>query len=139
MAVIAARGGHEVMLYARDKDQVAAINETHCNPKCLSSFKLLEAIVATSSIPGALNNAHLVILCLPAQIVPQWLQSNKETIRPDVLLCNTAKGLYLRDKKLMSEAVREALERDQPYAALSGLRFLRWFCLKNLDGIIHFL
>lgn len=45
----------------------------------------------------------------------------QELISPNVLLCNTAKGLYLKDRKLQSEACRDALGRDQPYAILSGI------------------
>jgi glycerol-3-phosphate dehydrogenase len=46
-------------------------------------------------------------------------------IDPQVLILNTAKGLYLKEKKLLSEAVFEALGRQQPYALLSGPSFAK--------------
>jgi hypothetical protein len=46
-------------------------------------------------------------------------------IDPQVLILNTAKGLYLKEKKLLSEAVTDALGRQQPYALLSGPSFAK--------------
>jgi len=69
-------------------------------------------------------NANIIILALPAQSVPSWLTNNKDLIDPKTLICNTAKGLYLQEKQLLSEAVKEALGRDQPYCILSGTFFL---------------
>jgi glycerol-3-phosphate dehydrogenase (NAD(P)+) len=120
MAVIAARGGHEVRLYARNASQTETLNSTRHNPRALSDFELPANVEGTCSVPAALDGADLVMLCLPAQVIPQWLAEHRDILSPTVLLCNTAKGLYLRDKKLLSEAIKDALGRDQPYAILSG-------------------
>jgi glycerol-3-phosphate dehydrogenase len=53
------------------------------------------------------------------------LIEHKDLIDPQVLILNTAKGLYLKEKKLLSEAVIEALGRQQPYALLSGPSFAK--------------
>jgi glycerol-3-phosphate dehydrogenase (NAD+) len=55
--------------------------------------------------------------------VPQWLGNLKEKLSPDLLICNTAKGLYLAENCLLSEAINRALGREQPYAILSGPSF----------------
>ncbi len=47
MAQIAARSGHTVSLYSRDRAQVDAINTTHRNPRYFSDFILPESISAT--------------------------------------------------------------------------------------------
>jgi glycerol-3-phosphate dehydrogenase len=51
------------------------------------------------------------------------LVEHKDLIPPDLLLCNTAKGLYLKDNCLLSEAIDKGLQRNQPYAILSGPSF----------------
>jgi glycerol-3-phosphate dehydrogenase (NAD+) len=53
------------------------------------------------------------------------LATNKDLIRPDLLICNTAKGLYLKDNCLLSEAIMKALGREQPFAVLSGPSFAK--------------
>eukprot|EP01041_Mallomonas_annulata_P003172 gene3172-6257_t len=123
IATLAARNGHQVFLYARDPKQASAINETRRNPKHLSEFELPNTIQAVSSIDEALADTTIILLTLPAQMVPEWLSENKEKILPKALICNTAKGLYLKERRLLSDAVTDALGRDQPYAVLSGPSF----------------
>ena len=58
--------------------------------------------------------------------VPDWLATNRDVLSNEIVLVNTAKGLYLREKCLLSEAVFRALGQDranQPYVVLSGPSF----------------
>ena len=123
MATICARAGHPTILYARKENVIASINENHINPEYLSKYTLPDLLTATSDLDVALEACDLLILALPAQIIPQWLHDNLNRIKPDLLICNTAKGLFLKDKILLSEAIQRALGRDQPYAVLSGPSF----------------
>lgn len=126
MATVIARNGHQVKLYARDEEQVRTVNETRRNPKYLCEFDLPAGIRATSSLQDALEDAELVYLALPAQKVPQFLKDNKDLIKPTTILVNTAKGLYLETRQLLSDAVYEALDRErQPLVLLSGPSFAK--------------
>ena len=58
--------------------------------------------------------------------VPDWLVANRDVLSSEIILVNTAKGLYLREKCLLSEAVFRALGQgraNQPYVVLSGPSF----------------
>jgi glycerol-3-phosphate dehydrogenase (NAD+) len=123
IATVAARAGHQVMLYARREAVVASINLTHINPDYLSRYTLSDLITASSDLETTINFCDILILAIPAQLVPVWLGQHKRLIPPGLLICNTAKGLYLEDKVLLSEAILKALGRDQPYALLSGPSF----------------
>lgn len=123
IATVAARAEHDVLLYARSEVVVAGVNERHHNPHYLSKYALSPLIRATSDLPLALGFGDLLVLAIPTQAVPGWLAEHKHLISPTLLLCNTSKGLYLADKELLSEAVLRALDRDQPYALLSGPSF----------------
>jgi glycerol-3-phosphate dehydrogenase (NAD(P)+) len=109
-----------VVLYARNEERVAAINSTHRNPKCLSDYEIPATVEATSDVGAALADADVIVLCLPAQTVPEWLSEHRDLIPHSALLCNTAKGLYLKEKRLLSSAINHALGREQPFAVLSG-------------------
>ena len=67
LALAAARAGRKVRLWARDHATVAAIDETHENPKHLPGIRL-DHIPATTSIAVALR-ADAIILAVPAQAV----------------------------------------------------------------------
>eukprot|EP00617_Octactis_speculum_P023391 CAMPEP_0185751780 /NCGR_PEP_ID=MMETSP1174-20130828/10564_1 /TAXON_ID=35687 /ORGANISM="Dictyocha speculum, Strain CCMP1381" /LENGTH=345 /DNA_ID=CAMNT_0028428925 /DNA_START=24 /DNA_END=1061 /DNA_ORIENTATION=+ len=123
MATVAARNGHSVYMYARDPAVVASVNEQHKNPRYVKEFTLPVNLVATQSIEEACQGAKLIMLAIPAQKLPGFLEENRDIIPSDVILCSTAKGLYLKDKCLLSSAMLASLDRIQPLAFLSGPSF----------------
>lgn len=125
LATIAARAGHNVVLLVRDVSTVESVNGEHRNNKYFSEFELLPNLTSTADIAEGLRGADLIILALPAQIVCQFLADNKAHIDEKTLLCNSAKGLYLKENCLLSEMIPKALGRDQPYSVLSGPSFAR--------------
>ncbi len=112
-------------MYGRDPIQVKILNETSRNPKYFSEFELNKLIVADTNLDTVLQDAKAIFLTIPAQCIPDWLAENKHRLSSRSIICNTAKGLYLKDKKLLSEAVDDVL-RDQQYsyAILSGEFFI---------------
>mmetsp|Transcript_4647 Transcript_4647/g.7588 ORF Transcript_4647/g.7588 Transcript_4647/m.7588 type:complete len:422 (+) Transcript_4647:157-1422(+) len=136
IAQMAARAGNKVKLYARDTAVVNSINTTKTNPRYLSEFTLSDNIMAVNSIAQALEDVTLAILAIPTQLIPSWLEANKLKIHPELLICNTAKGLYLRDNCLLSEAIMRILNRDQPYAVLSGPSFAQEMMLNYPTAVV---
>jgi glycerol-3-phosphate dehydrogenase (NAD+) len=125
MAQVVAKCGHFARIYARKEEVVTSINENHINPHYLSEFTLSDKITATSNLEEALHGVSFAILAIPTQLIPNWLADHKDVISPELLLCNTAKGLYLEQNCLLSEAINRSLNRDQPYAILSGPSFAK--------------
>lgn len=123
MSFLAARRNHQVVLYARDPVLVQNMNETRRNPKHFQEFEIPSNVLATSNIQEALNDAKIILSCLPAQLTPDFLAQNKQFIPKDAILVITSKGLYLKTKQLLSIPILDALERDQPLAFLSGPSF----------------
>jgi glycerol-3-phosphate dehydrogenase (NAD+) len=136
LATIAARNGHHVVMVVRDLSTASSINNDHRNNKYFSEFELPPNLTATADIPGALFAADLIVLALPAQIVFQFLVDNKEHIDPSTLLCNSAKGLYLKENCLLSEMIPKALGRDQPYSVLSGPSFAKELMLNRPTAVV---
>mmetsp|Transcript_917 Transcript_917/g.946 ORF Transcript_917/g.946 Transcript_917/m.946 type:complete len:365 (+) Transcript_917:147-1241(+) len=125
MATVAARNHHSVLLYARDTEQAHVINTEHRNPKYLSQYPLLRNIRAVTNVKEALQDATVIIFTLPAQVVYQWIADHAHLISPTALMVNTAKGLDLKRKRLLSDAVRDGIGRVQPYVVLSGPSFAK--------------
>ena len=69
MATVAARRGHNVVLWARDATQVQAMQTTKRNPKYgMQDFELPPNLIATNSLQEACQDADILILALPAGI-----------------------------------------------------------------------
>jgi len=131
MAYTAAVNGHEVTMYMRDPKQCECINQEGYNPKYLSDYKLnalpgtVRGICTEKDLQQELQTPDVVvILALPCQKTPVWIRDHRDMIPPNVLLCSTAKGLYLPTQQLIGHAILDALDRaEQPLAFLSGPSF----------------
>uniref|UniRef100_A0A7S3K223 Glycerol-3-phosphate dehydrogenase [NAD(+)] n=1 Tax=Aureoumbra lagunensis TaxID=44058 RepID=A0A7S3K223_9STRA len=139
MAFIASENGHSVRMYARDSLQVEQMRKTRKNPKYLQGIELAQNIEFTDSVEEVLRDkVDLVLLCLPAQSTPTWLQMHVHLFPRDTLICSTAKGLYLPTKNLMSTAILQALGTDKKirFCVLSGPSFATQICDRHPTAVV---
>jgi glycerol-3-phosphate dehydrogenase (NAD(P)+) len=120
LALVAARAGRKVRLWARDHATVTAIDESHENPKHLPGIRL-DHIPATTSIAVALR-ADAVILAVPAQAVRAVATIAAPYLHHAVPLVVAAKGLERGTGRRMTEVVAEVAPDAVP-AVLSGPSF----------------
>lgn len=124
MATVVARNGHEVWMHLRDATQCETINTSHLNPKYAKEYELPPTLRATLDLKDALEGACVIFLALPAQRLPEFVQEVAAMIPRDAVLCSVAKGLYLKTRQFLSDAILEALDRpNQPFTVLSGPSF----------------
>lgn len=122
LAQTAARNAEKVLLWAREPELVAAVNETHRNETYLPAIPLNPKIRATSSLQEAVIGADAVLLVVPAQ----FLRGVCEQMRPfwpkglPAVVC--AKGIEQKTGKLMGEMIAETLPQAV-FAQLSGPTF----------------
>jgi glycerol-3-phosphate dehydrogenase (NAD(P)+) len=121
LAMTAQRAGREVVLWAREAEVVAAINERHENPIFLSGIALDPAIAATSDLARAAD-AEAVLLVVPAQHLRSVAAGLAPVWRPGVPAVLCAKGIELGTGAMMSE-IAGALLPQAPLAVLSGPTF----------------
>lgn len=118
LAQVAAAGGEQVQLWAREAEVVAAINADHRNPLFLADVILSPAIRATGSL-GDLAAAEALLVVAPAQHVRAVLAETAVGTRP-LVLC--AKGIEAGTGLLVGEVAAE-LHPNAPIAVLSGPTF----------------
>ncbi|MEN2787816.1 NAD(P)H-dependent glycerol-3-phosphate dehydrogenase [Sphingomonas qilianensis] len=118
LAQVAARGEREVVLWAREPEVVAAINETHVNSVFLSAVPLPETIRATGDL-GELRHCEALLVVAPAQHVRAVLSAFGSGTMP-LVLC--AKGIEAGTQLLVGE-VAHAVHPNAPIAVLSGPTF----------------
>jgi glycerol-3-phosphate dehydrogenase (NAD(P)+) len=115
LAVTARRAGRDVVLWAREKEVVEAINREHENPLFLPGVRLDPAIRATDALD---EKADGILLVVPAQHL-RSVAARLGARRP-VLLC--AKGIEQGTLQMMTEVAAETMPRAR-LAVLSGPTF----------------
>jgi len=127
LALVAARNGHAVRLWAREKDVACNINQLHRNPFYLSDFDLPENITATPSLAEALEEVDFIIIVVPSHAMREMVESMRDHIRNDAVLVSATKGVENRTLMRMSEVIRDSLKEsfEPRMVTLSGPSFAR--------------
>ena len=121
LGLVALRAGREALLWAREAEVVAAINERHENTLFLPSIALDPRLGATHEL-AEVAARDLLLLATPAQ----YLRATAGALAPHlkagtpVVIC--AKGIEERTGALLSEVMAQALPHA-PMALLSGPTF----------------
>jgi glycerol-3-phosphate dehydrogenase (NAD(P)+) len=121
LALAMLRAGHDVRLYARDEETVAALRGGE-NPRYLPGIAIEPGIAATSDIGAALADADCVLAVAPAQALRAMLTTAKPHMPNGVPLVLCAKGIERDTGALLSAIVADILP-GTPVAALSGPSF----------------
>jgi glycerol-3-phosphate dehydrogenase (NAD(P)+) len=122
LASVAARAGAGVVLWARDPNVVAAINQQHENPLFLPGIALDAAITATTDAGAAIADADAALIVVPAQFLRGALEMLSPLMPTGLPLLLCAKGIETGSLQTMSEVARE-IAPDAPTAILSGPSF----------------
>ncbi|HVC51484.1 MAG TPA: NAD(P)H-dependent glycerol-3-phosphate dehydrogenase [Stellaceae bacterium] len=122
LATVAARAGAAPVLWARDPDIVATVNQRHENPVYLPGVALDPRIAATADQAAALDRAEAALLVVPAQFLRGVLCALVPLLEPGLPLLLCAKGIEHGSLKTMSELAAE-LAPAAPVAVLSGPSF----------------
>jgi glycerol-3-phosphate dehydrogenase (NAD(P)+) len=118
LAQVSAINEEDVLLWARNRQVVATINQDHCNPDFLPGIILAPTITATTELDD-LRECELLLVVTPAQHMRAILSMAIVGTRP-LVLCS--KGIEAHSQLLMSQVARE-LCPDAPIAVLSGPTF----------------
>jgi glycerol-3-phosphate dehydrogenase (NAD(P)+) len=118
LAQVAATGGRDTLLWAREQEVVESINDRHRNSLFLSGVSLDPAIRATSNL-NALQGCDAWLVVTPAQHMRAVLQQAGDCGRP-LVLCS--KGIEERTGQLLHKVAQEVCPSAE-IAVLSGPTF----------------
>jgi len=119
MAQVLTDGGHDVLLWGRNSEIVAEINNSHTNNKYLGNHVLPAQLKATDNIEKAFAHSSIVILAIPAQSLRDRLIEWKSLISAYALIISTLKGIELSTELRMTEVMIEVLGTNN-YAIITG-------------------
>lgn len=117
-----ARGGAEVVLWARDEAVVAGINTNHRNEAFLPGHGLAPSLGATGDLAVATRGAGVVLNAVPSHATRAVLEAASTAISTSAILVNCSKGIELGTLTFLSGVVKAVLP-GRPYVMLSGPSF----------------
>ena len=121
LALVCARAGLDVTLYAREAEVAEDVNALHENRVFLPGVALDPAVRAVST-PGDLAGRDLYLNVTPAQHLRASLRAFAPVIAAGAPMILCAKGIEQGSLKLMTEVLSETLPDARP-AVLSGPSF----------------
>lgn len=121
LAVVAARAGASVTIWARESDVVASITADRENRQFLPGVTLPERVSATGKLVE-LSQSDAFLMVVPAQYARGILSRLSEVARPGVPVVLCAKGIEKATGRLMTDILAETVPAATP-AVLSGPSF----------------
>jgi glycerol-3-phosphate dehydrogenase (NAD(P)+) len=125
LAIVAARAGHRVRLWAHSAEVVALLRLERENKIYLPGFALPDSVAPTDDIAEALARAEIVLTVTPSHVCREVYTRMLNHARPQMIFVNASKGIEVESGMRMEEVVRDVLkDRFEPrYVALSGPSF----------------
>jgi glycerol-3-phosphate dehydrogenase (NAD(P)+) len=121
LAVIAAKAGSDVVLWARESDVVDSINTRHENERFLAGVSLSPRISATRELAEA-TRCEALLVSAPAQHLRSTLRLIAGTAAKAKPVVVCAKGIEKETSRLVTEILAEVLNTCTP-GILSGPSF----------------
>lgn len=109
-AASATGSDRQVILWGRNPDTMAAMQETRRNEAYFPGIQLPDNLTMTSHLEEALGGATCVVLAIPAQVLRSQLQQMAHLLDQSAILVSLAKGLEMGTGMRMSEVIIEVLQ-----------------------------
>ena len=122
LALVAARAGNRVQLWAHEPEVAASINRERRNALYLSEITLPENIEATNDLAEALSDAEIVLSVIPSHVSREMFTRMLPHLKSQMILVSATKGIEMA-----------AEGRPQMLAGLGGAIALIVF--KHTDNI----
>ena len=135
MACVVSRSGHDVLVWAREPEVVAAINAYGTNPLFLPGITLPRGIRATGDLAAATQGRDFILIAVPAQHLRGVAVQMRGLLRHGTPVATCSKGIERGSCALMPEVIAETLPQA-PVAVLSGPSFAREIALDLPCGVV---
>lgn len=112
------------ILWARDPEVAAEIDEAHTNDRYLPGHRLPRRLRATADLERAVWEADLLVVGIPSKAFRSVLEAARPWVRPWIPVVSLTKGIE-RDSLLRMTQVVEELMPGHPAATLTGPNLAR--------------
>jgi glycerol-3-phosphate dehydrogenase (NAD(P)+) len=138
LAIVAARGGHDVTIWSRSEPVVEAINRDHVNSSYLTGVLIPGDVHATKHLAEAVVERELIILAAPSHAIRDLVATMSPSLRSEMIIVSATKGIEVDTGKRMSQVVAEVVpEEARPrFVCLSGPSFAKEVVAKHPTAVV---
>lgn len=129
--------GHKVVMWSRNPEQVAEMNQEHTNKRYLPETVLPKDIQATTDVSEAVREAEAIVFVIPTKGIRAVAQQVAEAIDEPKWMVHASKGLEQQTYKRLSTILEEEIpaEKRKAIVALSGPSHAEEVVAKDLTTI----
>lgn len=109
LAIILARHGLEVTLWARAEEEARELDTRRANEAFLPGVQFPDRLMVSHSLPVALEACDLLLLVVPAQRMRENVCRVREYLQEGTIVVSAAKGLEIETTLRMTEVLQEEL------------------------------
>jgi glycerol-3-phosphate dehydrogenase (NAD(P)+) len=124
VAALLCRRDHDVLLWARNPEVAAEVNEQRTNVAYLPGARLPARLRATADLEQASRHAQLLVVGVPTGAFRNTLELVRPDLGPWIPVVSLSKGLERDTHLRMTEVIKDVLP-GRPAAALTGPNLAR--------------
>mgnify|MGYP001071799093 CR=1 FL=1 len=127
LAFVLAHKEWDVLMYGRNQEVVASINQKNENSRYLPGMALPKNLKATTDLAESLFSSKLVVFAIPTQSLSSVMKDVRDLLPADVPIVSAAKGIEQGTHRIVSEIFEEELpgKFHKSLAYLSGPSFAK--------------
>jgi glycerol-3-phosphate dehydrogenase (NAD(P)+) len=122
LALVTARAGHAVNLWAHRAEFAETLQRERENQTYLPRFTLPDSVSVTNELAQAIEQAEIILTVVPSHHCRAVFQQMQPLIQPAQILVNASKGIEIATQMRLSEIARDVLGEVR-YVMLSGPSF----------------
>lgn len=123
LAMAIARIGHEVWLWGRDAQQMAAMKQARSNERYLPGLKFPETLKLTDDLASAVKACRHVLVSVPSVGFSDTLEQLKPLLSDEVPVSWATKGLTPHSGQFLFDTAQDILDGSRSLAVISGPSF----------------
>ncbi|MGH9832874.1 MAG: NAD(P)H-dependent glycerol-3-phosphate dehydrogenase [Blastocatellia bacterium] len=125
LALVAARAGNQIKLWAHSAEVANVLRQERENRIYLPGFPLPDSISPTNDLAESLADAEIVLTVVPSHVCRAVYTQMLACLRPQMVFVNATKGIEIETGMRMEEVVRDVLKDhfEPRYVVLSGPSF----------------
>lgn len=121
LASLLSKKGFDVILWAKEKEVVEAINSQKENPFYLSGIPLHQNLICTDNIFEAVKKARFIVNVVPTQFIRGIFTQLKNNLNGESIIVSASKGIEKTSLKTPSQILNEIFNKN--IYVLSGPTF----------------
>jgi glycerol-3-phosphate dehydrogenase (NAD(P)+) len=135
---VAARAGHQVRFWSRNREVVTSINRDRRNAIYLPEAQFPAGVSASDNIADTIDEAQLVIIATPSHATRGVFESMAGVLPADAILVSATKGIEIESGKRISQLVAEVLGEllTSRFVCLSGPSFAKEVVAQHPTAIV---